>query len=221
MKYAYVGDRSLLPVTTPSYSGSIPENYDRYLGPYIFELFALDVVARVPVNPSRVLEIACGTGRVTAHLRKALPAADIVATDINPDMLAVARRRVENDDIDWQQADVQHLPFDDSQFDVVVCQFGLMFVPDQAKALREVHRVLRPGGKLLLGTWDRLDSNPSFSLANRHVAAYFPEEPPRFFYLPFSLYDEALLLAMTGDAGFGDACVKLVSKTCTGDSAAK
>src|ERR1700744_2424347 len=105
-------------MSSPAYSGSIPENYDRYLGPYLFEPFAIDLAARVPVDGiTDVLEIACGTGRVTAHLRNALPAAEIIATDINPDMLATARARVDESGksgISWQTADAQQLPFGDA-----------------------------------------------------------------------------------------------------------
>ncbi|HTR30210.1 MAG TPA: methyltransferase domain-containing protein [Puia sp.] len=206
--------------TPPAFTGTIPENYDRYLGPYIFEPFALDIAGRVPSYSRRILEVACGTGRVTAHLCDNLRTAELIATDINPDMLAIAKKRVDRRNIHWQQADVQALPFETGQFDAVVCQFGLMFVPDQSAALRELYRVLRPGGRLLLSTWDKLENNPSFFLANRHVAGYFPDEPPTFFQVPFSLYDPEWLKALTGNAGFADVTINPVSKPCKSDSAA-
>lgn len=206
--------------TPPSFAGSIPENYDRYLGPYIFEPYAIEMAERVPPNGRRLLEIACGTGRVTAHLRTTLPNAEIIATDLNPDMLAIARKRLTEAGVSWQTADAQNLPFDDAGFDTVVCQFGLMFMPDQLKAMREMYRVLKPGGRLLLSTWDRLENNPSFDIANRKVAAYFPDDPPRFFLLPFSLYDESLLLALAGDAGIKDVSLTAIERICAADSAA-
>jgi SAM-dependent methyltransferase len=204
-----------------SYSGTIPEFYDRFLGPYIFEPFAIEMAARArTIGPLQVLEIACGTGRVTGHLRKALPEAELFATDLIPDMLAIARERIRDEKIRWQTADAQELPFQDAQFDMVLCQFGLMFVPDQPKAMQEAYRVLRAGGRLLFSTWDSLENNPSFFLANEVVAGFFPEEPPRFFHLPFSLFDEKKLLALAVDAGFGDVTVKQVSRKCESASAA-
>lgn len=101
-----------------AFDGSIPALYDRHLGPLLFELYAKDIARRVAgVNPRRVLEIACGSGRVTR-----------------------------------QQADGMALPFDDDAFDVVVCQFGLMFFPDPSVGLREMARVSAKGGHLLLST---------------------------------------------------------------------
>jgi ubiquinone/menaquinone biosynthesis C-methylase UbiE len=205
--------------TPPAYSGTIPENYDRYLGPYIFEPYAADLVERIPAATGRVLEIACGTGRVTAHLRKRLAGAEIIATDVNEDMLAVARQRLGETGVHWQAADAQELPFGEGYFDVVVCQFGLMFVPDRPKALLEAYRVLRPGGQLLFSTWDSLENNPSFFLANELVTAYFPVEPPRFFYLPFSVYGEETLTVLARDAGFNHIRVTLIVKTGVSPSA--
>ena len=195
-----------------SFSGTIPENYDRYLGPYIFEPYAAEMAARVGADgPRRLLEIACGTGRVTVRLLEALPAAEVTATDINPDMLVVARLRVGDSAVRWEQADAERLPYAENSFDAVVCQFGLMFVPDKALALREAYRVLRPGGRLYLSTWDSLENNPAFLLANEIVTAYFPEEPPRFFLLPFSLFDDEQLSDWAREAGFDEITVSRVS----------
>src|SRR3954470_10706268 len=117
----------------PSFAGSIPEKYDRFMGPCVFEPYALDLVARAAVgSPQSILEIACGTGRVTRHLHTAFPHARLTATDLNADMLAIARQQVTGPSpagafIHWMTADAQSLPFDDSSFDLAICQFGLMF----------------------------------------------------------------------------------------------
>jgi ubiquinone/menaquinone biosynthesis C-methylase UbiE len=134
------------------FQGAVPENYDRYLGPAIFEPWAEDLVSRLANKKNkRVLEIACGTGIVTRRLRDALPATiEIVATDLNSDMLEFAKPKFKDDEnIIWQQADASALPFPDCSFDAAVCQFGVMFVPDKAAATRESYRVLRGGGVFL------------------------------------------------------------------------
>src|SRR5262245_41278862 len=132
-----------------AFVGSIPENYDRYMGPLMFEPYAIDLVDRlsVPENAT-VLEVACGTGIVTRRLRNCLPdSVRLVATDLNPDMIAYAQNQSSTTDaIKWQQADALNLPFDTDSFDAVVCQFGLMFFPDKEAGAREAWRVLRPGG---------------------------------------------------------------------------
>src|SRR5581483_157748 len=121
-----------MPTIPPTYSGLISENYDRYLGPYIFEPYArhlTEYAASGAPRPQTILEIACGTGRVTRHLQKTFPHARLIATDVSSDMLTIARRLTPDTNIDWQTADAQALPFDDHSFDLVICQFGLMFVP--------------------------------------------------------------------------------------------
>src|SRR4051812_43476750 len=143
------------------FTGSIPHHYEECLGPIFFEPYAIEISKRI--NPSSVhfaLELACGTGRVTRHLRNVFPSnAKLVASDISPDMLAVAKEKLGTLDIDWQIIDAQELPFADNSVDLVVCCFGYMLVPDKLKAYAEAYRVLRPGGMLLFATWDRLEVN--------------------------------------------------------------
>ncbi len=128
------------------FDGSIPENYDHYLGSVLFEPYAVDLAGRLdPETTANVLELACGTGILTRQLRRRLSASSrLVATDLNDPMLQYARAKSDqNEGIEWKQADASALPFPDGSFDLVVCQFGLMFVPDKFAALREMHRVLR------------------------------------------------------------------------------
>ena len=96
------------------------------------------------------------------------------------------------------------LPFDDDAFDVVVCQFGLMFFPDPSLGLREMARVSAPGGHLLLSTWDSFDANPYARVVHERVAAFFPDQPPQFMHVPFAMNDRAVLHAMAVAAGFAD-----------------
>lgn len=208
--------------TAPAFTGSVPEKYERYLGPCVFEPYAIDLVARIRTGGIKaVLETACGTGRVTGHLRTAMPPdARLVATDFNADMITIARQMVRDQDIEWQTADAQVLPFDDNHFDIVVCQFGLMFMPDKVRALAEARRVLKPGGLLLLNTWDKLANNPAFYIADQIVSRYFPADPPLFFHLPFSLHDERQLASWIKEAGFGHCSISLVKKDCQSATAA-
>src|SRR5688500_16765869 len=149
-------------MSTPAFAGSIPEGYDRYLRPLLFEPYALDLAGRVPITPGmKVLELACGTGIVTRALLGVLPGdATIVATDVSGHMLGVAQQKISPDPrLAWQPADATTLPFDTGSFHAVICQFGLMFFPDKLRALREARRVLRPAGTLIFNVWDSLERN--------------------------------------------------------------
>src|ERR1043165_3264072 len=141
---------------TAAFAGSIPANYERYLGPFLFEPYALDLVSRLQDKKyNDILEIACGTGRVTKHLASSVKHDTLTATDLNQDMIDIAKTRVPNKNIKWQQADALELPFKDNSFDLVVIQFGVMFFPDKSKGLSEAYRVLKPGGKLIYNTWNK------------------------------------------------------------------
>ena len=135
------------PDTDKLFAGSIPKLYEEYLVPLIFEPYAVDLVNRLASqSPARVLEIAAGTGVVTRKLASALPeSVSVVATDLNQAMLDLASVVGTKRPVEWRQADAMQLPFEDSAFDVVVCQFGVMFFPEKSKAFSEARRVLRSG----------------------------------------------------------------------------
>ena len=139
--------------------GSIPEHYDRDLVPHIFSGFADDLATRVAAHhPTAVLELAAGSGVVTRALRSALsPDCVLLASDLNEAMMTVARKRFEQaEKVEFRQIDANDLPLDDQSFDAVTCQFGVMFFPDKDRSFREVHRVLRPGGRYVFNVWGRL-----------------------------------------------------------------
>src|ERR1700744_704242 len=113
--------------TDKLFTGSIPEVYDRYLVPLIFEPYALDLAHRIALtDPTMVLETAAGTGVLTQAIARQIPEhVRIVATDLNQQMLERAKSRLsDNDRIEWKQSDALSLPFADRCFDVVACQFG-------------------------------------------------------------------------------------------------
>jgi ubiquinone/menaquinone biosynthesis C-methylase UbiE len=190
------------------FEGSIPELYDSHMVPLIFEPYAADLAARVAaLHPARVLETAAGTGVVTRALARALPVSvDLVATDLNPPMLARAAAIGTARPVQWLPADAQQLPFDAAAFDVVVCQFGVMFFPDRAGAYAQVRRVLRGGGSFLFNVWDRIEHNEFADVVTDALAALYPADPPRFMArTPHGHFDLAEISADLARAGFAAA----------------
>jgi SAM-dependent methyltransferase len=208
-------------MSSANFSGSIPRHYDECLGPILFEPYADDLVRRVPrAGVTRVLELACGTGIVTRRLRATLAeSATLVATDLNAAMVDYARAAVSLTGIEWQTADAQALPFDDESFDVVVFQFGLMFLPDRARGFSEAHRVLRPGGTLLASTWHALDENPALRAMQDTLTAMFPGNAPRFLDTPYGYHDPARIRADAAAGGFAEVELEPVLLRTHGTSA--
>jgi ubiquinone/menaquinone biosynthesis C-methylase UbiE len=125
--------------------GSIPEIYDTYLVPLIFETYAQDLAERVgALNPASVLETAAGSGVVARALVSTIsPDAQYAVTDLNQPMLDYAASKQATDPrLTWRQANAMTLPFEDESFDVVVCQFGVMFYPDRISGYAKACRVL-------------------------------------------------------------------------------
>ena len=163
--------------------GSIPEHYDAGLGPHIFEGYAEDLAGRVAaLDPAAVLELAAGTGIVTRRLRDVLPAGcDIVASDLNQPMLDFAEAKFAPDEsVGFEVADATDLPWQDERFDVVTCQFGVMFFPDKHRSYAEARRVLRAGGHYVFNVWDAWPFNAFAEITHDVVAGFFPDDPPRF-----------------------------------------
>lgn len=205
-----------------AFKGKIPQYYDACLGPVLFEPYAQDLADRLPPGPvTDVLELACGTGRLSKYLKKKLPKeVSLVCSDLNPDMLAIAQERLTGQVVEWKVVDMQAISFPDESFDLVMSQFGLMFPPDKARAIAEIFRVLRPGGVFLFNTWDKIKYNDVTNLANETIRLFFKDNPPAFYDTPFSLHDPALLRDGLEAAGFTDVKITLVRKKGIADSAA-
>lgn len=208
------------------FSGSVPANYERYMVPLLFRPYAQLLARRAhAMQPRRILETAAGTGVVTAALAAALPDADVVATDLNQDMLTIAAERVLSERVSFAVADAQELPFGDGEFDLVVCQFGLMFYPDKVRGNSEAHRVLREGGHYLLAIWDRIERNTLCNLADQSMRELFPDNPPMFMQRgPFSYHDPEWIERDLRAAGFAAVeieTVELRSRSPSGDDAAR
>lgn len=203
--------------TDKVFAGSIPELYDRYLVPLIFEYYARDLAARVArANPVRVLETAAGTGALTREIAAALPAhATVTVTDLNQPMLDHAAASLRHDGrFAWRQADALALPFANQKFEVVACQFGAMFFPDRVKGYAEARRVLTSGGRFIFNVWDRIEENDFALVVTGALATVFPSDPPRFMaHTPHGYHDVARIRADLTAAGFTSIAIETIATT--------
>jgi SAM-dependent methyltransferase len=193
------------------FAGSIPELYDRFMGPMLFEPFAIDTARRFEGFEGALLETAAGTGRVTRQLALAAPRAAITATDLSEAMLGRAAAVIEAPNVTWRQADALALPFADASFGAVVCQFGAMFFPDKAAGFAEARRVLKGDGGFVFSVWDELEANDASWIVQEAVAALFPDDPPTFFARgPFGYHDRDLIRRHLREAGFAAVEIETV-----------
>lgn len=205
-------------MSTPDaiFAGSVPANYDRYMGPLVFDSFARDVARRLSdLHTGAVLETAAGTGIVTAALAASLPpAVSITATDLNQPMLDHAMAKPGLERVRFRQADAQALPYDDAAFDAVVCQFGAMFFPDRVAAYREARRVLRPAGRFLFSTWDRVEHAPVAHAALAALSRLF--KPTGTWFLertPHGHFDAGVIERDLRAAGWEAITIETVNRT--------
>lgn len=196
--------------TDIQFVGGIPENYETGLGPHIFEGHADRLAARtVSLAPARILELAGGTGILSRRIAAGLAAGQsLTITDLNKPMLDVAEAKLEGaaprERITFAKADAQALPFEDASFDLILCQFGVMFFPDKVASFREAARVLAPGGTYLFNCWGTNAENPFSEVAHSVAARFFPDNPPGFYRAPFSYPDPAIVRADLAAGGFGE-----------------
>ena len=199
------------------FTGSIPEIYDTYLVPLLFESYAIDLAKRAAaLAPKTVLETAAGTGVVTRALASRLASgAHYIVTALHQAMLDHATNRQGPDGrITWCRADALDLPFDDATFDAVVCQFGVMFFPDRVAGHAEARRVLKPGGSFLFNVWDKIDANEFAHVVTETAALVFPDDPPRFLTrTPHGYYELNLIQVELGKAGFSQVSITTLEET--------
>lgn len=195
--------------------GCAAELYQRYLVPAITTMWAEDLVDRARPGPGEaVLDIACGTGVVTRLAAKRVGDGQVTGLDLNPAMLAIARDMpVEGAPIKWIEGNALDLPFTPDSFDVVLCQLGLQFFPDQQKGLREMRRVLKNFGRVALSVYSPIERTPG---ANAFVLALdqvLGKSSSRIKRGEHSFAAPAQLEALLKDAGFGAVDVQTVTQT--------
>jgi ubiquinone/menaquinone biosynthesis C-methylase UbiE len=190
------------------------ENYERFFVPAIGAPLAVDLIEIAALRPGeRVLDVACGTGVVTRLAAGRVGASGAVAgLDVNPRMLAVARSVTpSNIAIEWHEASAESMPLPDESFDTVLCQLGLQFVNDEASALREMRRVLVPGGCLIVNVPGAMP--PLFAAAHQALERHLGPEAAGFVRMVFSLHDPGEIRALLAAADFRDVAVRQDTKT--------
>lgn len=208
--------RCIMKKPSIKYSNSIAENYDKGLRFSLFEDYAIDLARRVGFhNAKNVLEIAAGTGIASRKLRDVLPPhTDLTVTDLNPPMLDVAKTKFNKGEaVQFRTVDAMTMPFEDAAFDLIACQFGVMFFPDKQHAFREASRVLAADGTYLFNVWDEMSANPFSEVAYEVGARLFPIDPPVFYQKPFGYSDPKIVTTDLAVAGFRDIRCEQVALT--------
>ena len=183
------------------------EIYDAHFMPALFAQWGPIVAAEAGVQKGgRVLDVACGTGALTLAVAEiAGLSGSVVGLDANPEMLAVARRKPVQ--IEWLEGRAETLPLPDDSFDAVVSQFGMMFFEDKPKALAEMMRVLKPGGRLAVAVCDAVENSPGYHAFAQLLDRLFGKEVGDSFRAPFSLGNATRLHELCNEAGIAGADV--------------
>jgi ubiquinone/menaquinone biosynthesis C-methylase UbiE len=183
--------------------------YETHLVSAIFEPLARILIERARPQPGEhVLDAACGTGIVARLVAPIVgPSGRTVGLDYDPIMIETARRLAP--EIEWRQGDLQNPPFPDGFYDLVICQQGLQYLPDPSAGLRQIHRVLRPAGRMVLATWSDIAKSPGHVLLFQALEATIGPEKAR--PVAWSLADEAQLLELVSKAGFVSVTTAIIS----------
>lgn len=187
---------------------TVPENYQRFFVPVIGKPLADDLLRKAELKSGeRVLDVGCGTGVVTRLAAEQVGRQGVVAgLDINAGMLAVARSVTPPElGIDWYEGSADAMPLSDETFDVVLCQLSVQFFPDRSKALQEMHRVLAPGGRLVLNVPGPAD--PIFETLANAMGRHISPHAAGFVEAVFALHDESELAELVRSAGFREVGV--------------
>ncbi len=175
--------------------------YEALFVPALFGQWAPKVADAAQIRPGqRVLDVACGTGILAREIARRIGSAGrVVGVDPSAGMIAVAKRLAPA--IEWREGVAESLPYPDQSFDVVVSQFGLMFFTDRRQALREMLRVLAPGGRLAVAVWDSLDNLPAYSSEVGLLERAAGRQAADALRAPFVLGNRKVLATLFSEAG--------------------
>lgn len=190
------------------------ESYENYIVPALFAPWSVRLIRFANLQPGEhVLDVACGTGIVARRIAPLVgPQGMVTGLDLDPDKLSVAGSAAEREGlrIEWRASPAEQLPFPDGRFDLITCQFGLMFFTDRHKALTEMHRVLKAGGRVVVSVWQGLDRHPFYQtldvVSRGHLGRSSVEAV-------FSLGDTGELCQLLTDAGFQQVEIEPASFT--------
>ena len=198
-------------MTTPPIrrSGDAATGYQELLVPALMQEWAPRVADAAGIRQGdRVLDVACGTGVLTREAASRTgTAGSVTGLDLSAEMLAVAERL--SPEIAWRQGSAQTLPFPEHAFDAVVSQFGLNMSADPVTALREMVRVLVPGGRLAVAVWGSLEDTPAYAAEVELVERLAGEAAGDALRAPFALGDPRRVADLCAAAGIRDARVAL------------
>lgn len=171
------------------------EIYDSFFVPALFGQWPDRLLDTVDLSPTdRVLDVGCGTGILARAAAERVPDGSVTGIDPNDGMLAVAERSRAS--VTWRHGTAEALPFPDESFDHVFSQFALMFFADQTGGLREIHRVLRPGGTVTIATWAHVEKSPGYAAMIDLLRRLFGDAAAEALGAPFTLGTEADLVPL-------------------------
>ncbi len=181
--------------------------YEAVFIPALFGRWAPQLAQQARLQPGdRVLDVACGTGMFAREaIARVTPDGTVTGIDPSPAMLAVAAQRWPT--VAWTLGTAEQLPYPDERFDVVACAFGLMFFSDRNRGLEQMHRVLAPGGRLVLAVWSQLERSPGYAMMVAMLERLAGREAADALRRPFELGDPEALRALLADAGFGNPTI--------------
>jgi len=195
--------------------GSGPEIYETVFVPAMMGQWASRVIAFANPQPGeRILDVACGTGALTRVVAQSVgPNGRVVGLDLYSDMLAIAQTiKLDPSNtapIEWREGDASAIPFENESFDIVFCNFGLMFFPDRVAALKEMRRILKPNGRLALAVWGSIAKCPGQMAMKQTWERHFTDEAG-LFDAQHSLGSPEIVLSLIQDAGFKDVSIQPV-----------
>lgn len=195
------------------------EIYEHFMVPAMFARWATILLELVAPQPGeRVLDLACGTGivaRIVAPMVQ--PGGEVFGVDFNPAQITTARSI--DSSIDWREGDAESLPFTDQEFDLVVCQQGFQFFPDRVQTVKEVHRVLKPGGRVGIAVWSSIERSPGYLALSSALGRTIGSSAAKLLDELFALSDSSVISRSFSDGGFRDPVATTLSNNAVFSSA--